>query len=78
MVRVICGRSDLGQTKNADKRFISKLGWDFRVVLNHSNDINANMLIFIHRLTEITKILDIPDKFLFRNFSGNSGYFGKV
>ena len=38
-------------------------------------DINAHMLIFINKLTEITKIPDIPEKVNFRNFSGNSGYF---
>ena len=27
--------------KKGDKRCISQLWWDFRVVLNHNNDINA-------------------------------------
>ena len=76
MVRVTCGRRDPSRTKNGD--FLckiggkSQLGWIlglYRVIM----DINAYMLIFISKLTEIT---NIPEKIDLRNFSGNSGYFG--
>ena len=40
---------------------ISQLWWDFMVLMDHSNDINALMLIFINKHAQITKILDIPD-----------------
>ena len=64
MVRVTWGRSHPGRTKNGDKRSKSQLGRDFRVVPTHIIDINAYMLIFINKLSEITKIPDIPEKFM--------------
>ena len=43
------------------------------MLLDDSYDINVLMLIFIHKHAEITKILDIPEKFIFRKFSVNLG-----
>ena len=76
MVRVICGRSDLGRAENGDKRCKISIKVDFRVIPSHINiiiDINAYMLVFINK---ITKFPDIPEKKLLSNFSGNSGFFG--
>ena len=62
MVRVIFVRRDLGRTKNGDKSFKISIRVDFRVITTH---INAYMLIFINKPTEITKI---PEKVHFRSF----------
>ena len=61
MVQVIGHRSDLGRTKNGEKRSKSQLGWDFRVVPTNIINKNAYMLILINKLTEISKILDFPE-----------------
>ena len=51
----------------------SQLARIFRVIPSHIIDINAYMLIFISKLTEITKIPENSEKVNFLNFSG---YFG--
>ena len=61
MVQVIGHRSDLGQTKNGEKRSKSQLGWDFRVVPTNIINKNAYMLILINKLTKISKIPDFPE-----------------
>ena len=67
---IFSGEIEIRNSKNV--LCISQLGCDFRVVPSHIIDINEYMLIFINKLTEITKI---PEKVNFRNFSGNTGYF---
>ena len=50
-----------------------------RVLLTHINGIpfiNAFMLIFILKFTEITKLLDIPEILIFWIFYKNTGYYG--
>ena len=72
MVRFTCGRRDLGRTKNGGKRCKISIRVDFMVIPSRIIDINAHMLIFIHKLTETTKIPNITE----RVNSGNSGFFG--
>ena len=53
----------------------SQLEWIlglYRVII----DINAYMLIFINKLTEITNISDILEELIKVNFRNFSGYFG--